>query len=85
MNNTTSSHPADTPPVDHAGKKKLCSSCGLCMVREWPAEESIQSCVFKVGWLGKQEIDLFGRERSVESIEETHFGISSDTKVIGGN
>jgi coenzyme F420 hydrogenase subunit beta len=48
------------------------------MVREWPAEERVQSCVFKIGWLGELEGQLFGRERSVESIEETRFGISKE-------
>ena len=28
-------------------KEKLCSSCGLCMIKEWPAKENIQSCVLK--------------------------------------
>ena len=56
--------------------KKLCSSCGLCMTDAWPARESLQSCVFTQGWLGPQELDLFGRQRSYESREESRFGIS---------
>jgi len=54
----------------------LCSSCGLCSVKAWPAKESIQSCVFRVGWLGSLEAELFGRERNPNSFEESRFGIS---------
>ena len=49
---------------------KLCSSCGLCMTDTWSAEEGSQSCVFKTGWLGQKEIDLFGRERSIDDLDE---------------
>ena len=74
----TDSIPEKTPSAVCPAGEKLCSSCGLCMVREWPANESIQSCVFKTGWLGKQEIALFGRERSIQSTEETRFGICKE-------
>jgi coenzyme F420-reducing hydrogenase beta subunit len=76
MDNPSGSIPNETSSYNQPVKGKLCSSCGLCMVREWPAEESSKSCVFKNGWLGEQEAQLFGRERSVESMEETRFGIS---------
>jgi 3,8-divinyl protochlorophyllide a 8-vinyl-reductase (ferredoxin) len=59
-------------------KKGLCSSCGLCSIQEWPVEESITSCVFKNGWLGKREIKLFGRERSLDDPVEMRFGITLD-------
>jgi coenzyme F420 hydrogenase subunit beta len=59
-------------------KVKLCSSCGLCMIKEWPAQENIQSCVFKNGWLGPQESDLFGRERSLDDTDEMSFGICKE-------
>jgi 3,8-divinyl protochlorophyllide a 8-vinyl-reductase (ferredoxin) len=58
--------------------EKLCSLCGLCMVRAWPAQEGIQSCVFTTGWLGSREKALFGRERSREIPDETLFGISAE-------
>lgn len=58
--------------------EKLCSSCGLCMIKEWPAQENIQSCVFKNGWLGTQESDLFGRERSLDNTDEMSFGICKE-------
>ena len=59
-------------------KEKLCSSCGLCMIKEWPAKENIQSCVFKNGWLGPQESALFGRERSLDDTDEMSFGICKE-------
>jgi len=55
--------------------KHLCSSCGLCMTDNWTPEEGSQSCVFKTGWLGQKEIDLFGRERSLTDLDEASFGI----------
>jgi coenzyme F420 hydrogenase subunit beta len=61
----------------HSSPKKLCSSCGLCMVTAWPAKESLESCVFTNGWLGKQESSLFGRERSADN-DEIRFGISKE-------
>ena len=61
-----------------AAKQKLCSLCGLCMVKEWSAQESIQGCVFTVGWLGMQEALLFGRERAQDSSDEMLFGISRE-------
>ena len=39
-------------------------------------QESIQSCVFKNGWLGKREKQLFGRERQQDNPEELRFGIT---------
>ncbi|MBC8042039.1 MAG: Coenzyme F420 hydrogenase/dehydrogenase, beta subunit C-terminal domain [Rhizobacter sp.] len=59
-----------------AHRETLCSTCGLCEVRAWPAKESIQSCVFKLGWLGEQESNVFGRERRVEDEDEMRFGIT---------
>lgn len=56
---------------------RLCSLCGLCMTRTWPARESIQGCVFNVGWLGRHEDALFGRERSRTDTDEMLFGISA--------
>lgn len=56
-------------------KETLCSSCGLCQVRAWPAKESFESCVFELGWLGNAETALYGRERSQEDLEEMRFGI----------
>jgi 3,8-divinyl protochlorophyllide a 8-vinyl-reductase (ferredoxin) len=58
--------------------EKLCSMCGLCMVRSWPAQESIQCCVFTTGWLGGREKALFGRERSRDIPDELLFGISTE-------
>ena len=81
MNNLSDSATAHTTSAHQPINEKLCSSCGLCMIGEWPAQESIQSCVFKIGWLGKQEINLFGRERYSESREETRFGISKERLV----
>ncbi|MCG8342520.1 MAG: Coenzyme F420 hydrogenase/dehydrogenase, beta subunit C-terminal domain [Chlorobiales bacterium] len=57
-------------------EKGICSSCGLCSIHEWPMRESIQSCVFKNGWLGKREKKLFGRERKPDNPEEMRFGIT---------
>lgn len=59
-------------------KETLCSSCGLCPIRAWPAKESYQSCVFELGWLGEAERDLFGRERSLDDPDELAFGISQE-------
>ncbi len=57
-------------------EKGICSSCGLCSITEWPMHESIQSCVFKNGWLGKREKKLFDRERKRDNPEEMRFGIT---------
>jgi coenzyme F420-reducing hydrogenase beta subunit len=55
----------------------ICSECGLCENhRAWPAKESIESCVFKLGWLGEQEEAVFGRERYLTDADEVRFGIS---------
>ena len=62
----------------HHTEKALCSSCGLCSVQSWPIEESIQSCVFKNGWLGERERKLFGRERSLDDQVEMRFGIAAE-------
>jgi coenzyme F420 hydrogenase subunit beta len=51
------------------------------MIREWPTQETIQSCVFKTGWLGTHEIDVFGRERSIENTDEMSFGICKERLV----
>ncbi len=59
-------------------EKGLCSSCGLCSVKSWPAEESLQSCVFANGWLGEREKKLFGRQRSLEDPVEMRFGIVAE-------
>jgi coenzyme F420 hydrogenase subunit beta len=48
------------------------------MVKAWPAQESIKSCVFTTGWLGSREKALFGRERSRHNPDELLFGISSE-------
>ena len=55
---------------------KICSQCGLCMVKDWSARQAVQSCVFTAGWLGASEQGLFGRERSCEQGDEMRFGIS---------
>jgi coenzyme F420 hydrogenase subunit beta len=55
---------------------RLCSLCGLCMAHTWPAREAVQACVFNVGWLGRHEAALFGRERSRTETDEMLFGIS---------
>ncbi len=60
----------------HQKEKTLCSSCGLCSIQAWPVEESIQSCVFRNGWLGEREKKLFGRQRSLTDPVEMRFGIT---------
>jgi len=67
--------------VDTSIGAKLCSMCGLCMVDAWTPKESIQGCVFTIGWLGKQEEAVFGRERSLENTDEVLFGISRESFV----
>ncbi len=57
-------------------EKGICSSCGLCSIQEWPMHESVRSCVFKNGWLGKREKKLFERERKLDNPEEMRFGIT---------
>jgi 3,8-divinyl protochlorophyllide a 8-vinyl-reductase (ferredoxin) len=57
---------------------RLCSSCGLCSMQEWPSEQNIRSCVFRNGWLGERETKLFGRERSLDDPVEMRFGITSE-------
>ena len=66
------------PQSDSKPEKGICSSCGLCSIQEWPMHESLQSCVFANGWLGKKEKKLFGRERSLSNPEEMRFGISHE-------
>lgn len=78
MNSVSNSHSGKTSSVDYPTKKKLCSLCGLCMVNTWSEKESIQGCVFTVGWLGKHESNVFGRERSQNSSDEMLFGISKE-------
>lgn len=56
--------------------EKLCSHCGLCMGDAWPVQESLESCVFNTGWLGKHEERLFGRKRDPHDDDELAFGIS---------
>jgi coenzyme F420 hydrogenase subunit beta len=34
------------------------------MGNAWPTAESLESCVFNTGWLGKHEERLFGRTRN---------------------
>ena len=58
--------------------KTLCSSCGLCSNRAWPSAESVQSCVFRNGWLGERERKLFGKERSLDDPLEMRFGITRE-------
>ncbi|NTU67495.1 MAG: coenzyme F420 hydrogenase [Chlorobiaceae bacterium] len=53
----------------------LCSHCGLCMGNAWPEEESLRSCVFNTGWLGRHEERLFGRRRNPADEDELAFGI----------
>ena len=77
MNNTVNTSTKNRP-LDHEAGKKLCSLCGLCMASAWPAEESIAGCVFTTGWLGKQEANLFGQERSRNDYDEMLFGISRE-------
>lgn len=62
----------------HPSDKGLCSSCGLCSNQAWPVEQSLQSCVFKNGWLGEREKQLFGRERKLDDPVEMRFGITLD-------
>jgi coenzyme F420 hydrogenase subunit beta len=57
-------------------KEPLCSRCGLCMGNAWPTSESLESCVFNTGWLGKHEEKLFGRTRNMLDADELRFGIS---------
>jgi coenzyme F420-reducing hydrogenase beta subunit len=64
--------------TENLKKEKLCSLCGLCMVKEWSANEAIQSCVFTIGWLGNQESLVFGRERHQDNSDEMLFGISKE-------
>lgn len=59
-------------------EKEICSSCGLCSIQEWPTQKSLQSCVFRNGWLGNLERQLFGRERSLEDPVEMRFGITTE-------
>ena len=59
----------------------LCSSCGLCMTDKWSSAEGSQSCVFNTGWLGQKEIDLFGRERSADNLDEASFGVTRERLV----
>lgn len=56
----------------------LCSRCGLCMGRAWTTAKSLESCVFKTGWLGKHEERMFGRTRNVYDSDELRFGIALD-------
>lgn len=56
----------------------LCSRCGLCMGNAWPTAESLESCVFNTGWLGKHEENLFGRKRNLLDTDELRFGISRE-------
>ncbi len=65
-------------PADNQAKERLCSLCGLCMVNSWSVKESIQGCVFTIGWLGKQEVAVFGRERAQDDPDEMLFGISRE-------
>ncbi len=58
--------------------KKLCSLCGLCMVKDWSAQEVVQGCVFNIGWLGKQELLVFGRERCQDDTDELFFGMCKE-------
>jgi len=67
---------AKNKPVSFPFMQDLCSLCGLCMVKAWPARDSKRACVFTTGWLGTKERELFGRERHQENIDETRFGIS---------
>ena len=76
MNNASQSHLGEMSSFDISNEKKLCSLCGLCMVKEWSAKKVIQGCVFTVGWLGKHESNVFGRERSQDNSDEMLFGIS---------
>ena len=57
-------------------EKGVCSSCGLCSVRQWPVEESLKSCVFRNGWIGELEQSVFGRRRDLKDGVETRLGIT---------
>lgn len=70
--------PTLTPHATGVHKETLCSACGLCQVRAWPAKESFQSCVFELGWLGEAERTLYGRERNPENPDELAFGITQE-------
>ena len=78
MNNASQSPLGEMSSFDDSNGKKLCSLCGLCMVKEWSAKEGIQGCVFNLGWLGEQEKRIFGRERSPKDYDEILFGISGE-------
>jgi len=78
MNNSPRLPSEEMTPVDKGNGRKLCSLCGLCMVKAWPAEEGVAGCVFTLGWLGEQEKEVFGRERSSENYDEMLFGISRE-------
>ncbi len=69
---------SETTDVNMLGVKKLCSLCGLCMVKEWSAKEGVEGCVFTLGWLGEQERSVFSRERSPDDYDEILFGISRE-------
>jgi 3,8-divinyl protochlorophyllide a 8-vinyl-reductase (ferredoxin) len=77
-NNMTSVEPVSEARNQQQRENGLCSSCGLCSVQAWPVEQSVQSCVFKNGWLGEREKELFGRERSLDDPVEMRFGITLD-------
>lgn len=70
--------PTLTPHATGVHKETLCSACGLCQVRAWPAKESFQSCVFELGWLGEAERALYGRERNPDNPDELAFGITQE-------
>ena len=78
MNNSSQFHLGEMSSFDNSNGRKLCSLCGLCMVKEWSAKEGIQGCVFTLGWLGEQESSVFGRERSHDDCDEMLFGISKE-------
>jgi 3,8-divinyl protochlorophyllide a 8-vinyl-reductase (ferredoxin) len=63
-------------PVISQAKETLCSQCGLCQIRAWPAKESFESCVFELGWLGEHEAKVHGRERDLNNLDEVRFGIT---------
>ncbi len=70
--------PTRAPHATGAHKETLCSACGLCQVRAWPAKESFESCVFELGWLGEAERALYGRERNPDNPDELAFGITQE-------
>jgi coenzyme F420-reducing hydrogenase beta subunit len=70
--------PTLTPHAKGVHKETLCSACGLCQVRAWPAKESFESCVFELGWLGEAERTLYGRERNPDNPDELAFGITQE-------